>query len=257
MRVTAVLAWFDERPEDLERCVRGIAVAADKLIAVDGAYARYPNAAIRSPLAQELAIRRTAAEVGLQVRVYIPDRLWAGQVEKRSFMFSVAAPTSDWVEVVDADWSISGDREQVRAELDHFRAAVDVVRVDFHTPAGDQVASGWHQRAEGTTISLPHFFRSLPQMRVERFHWQYGAVKNGQPVWLWGNRDATRPLVRQYPLRSPYRIEHLSLQRSEAQVRASRAFLNDRVKVVALTGQEDDQPGLPPPEFDFDTMPYV
>ena len=37
MIVTAALIWYDERSEDLERCVRGMATIADRVIAVDGA----------------------------------------------------------------------------------------------------------------------------------------------------------------------------------------------------------------------------
>jgi hypothetical protein len=51
-------------------------------------------------------------------------------------------------------------------------------------------------------------------------------------------------------------VEHRCLLRDDEHIRANRAFCNDRVKVVAMTGQEDDQPGLPPPIFDYDTVPY-
>ena len=54
---------------------------------------------------------------------------------------------------------------------------------------------------------------------------------------------------------TPYRTEHRVLHRTTEQVKASRAFCNDRAEVVVKTGQEDDVPGLKPPVFDYVTVP--
>lgn len=257
--VTAALIWFNERPEDLERCVRGMATIADRLVAVDGAYARYPGAKIGSPIYQVDAIARTAKEVGIEVMAIVPmDRLWAGQVEKRSFALRTASQDSDWVAVVDADWVISGDREKARAELAGYNDNIDVVSVPFYTPPGNgQVASTWHTSVSDTQEWMPHLFRALPEMTVEKYHWHIGARKGKDLVWLWGNAGDGRPTLPPHQLQAPYQIEHRTLQRTEEQVRASRAFLNDRLMVVSATGQEDDMPGLPPPEFDYETVPNL
>jgi hypothetical protein len=261
MIVTAALIWFQERPEDLVRCVRGMATVADRLVAVDGAYARYPGAAIGSPLDQVHAIAETAQEVGIEVvNVEPPDRLWAGQVEKRSFALRHASEGSDWVAVVDADWIISGNRKKARAELSELIEwdAADVVSVPFYTPPGNgQVASGWHNRVRDSQVWMPHIFRALPDMTVERYHWHVGARKGKDLVWLWGPPNEGRRVLPQHQLEAPYLIEHLTLSRTEEQVLASRAFLNDRVKVVALTDQEDDLPELPRPVFDYTTIPLT
>src|SRR5512134_3918183 len=100
MIVTAALAWWDERPEDLVDCVKGMANVADRVIALDGAYRRYPAATITSPADQAEAIASTAADVGLDCLILTPDRLWAGQLEKRTYLVQAAAVQSDWIVVV-------------------------------------------------------------------------------------------------------------------------------------------------------------
>jgi hypothetical protein len=255
MIVTAALIWWNELPADLERCVRGLATIADRLVAVDGAYARYPGAKVASPIAQVHAIAETARQVGIEVvDVDRPKRLWAGQVEKRAFALSEAAKGSDWVAVVDADWVVMGDRISARKELNSYRSDIDVVAVPFYTPPSDnEVASGWHTAVSGTTVFLPHLFRALPQITVEKYHWWYTAQKGQRKVYLWGppNQGMLRPA---HNLEAPYQIHHMTLHRTPEQVRASRAFVNDRIKVVALTDQEDDRDDLPRPEFDFETV---
>ena len=57
-------------------------------------------------------------------------------------------------------------------------------------------------------------------------------------------------------MRARYEVEHRCLLRDERHVLANRAFCNDRKVVVEMTGQEDDQPGLPAPVYDYETMPY-
>lgn len=258
MIVTAALIWWNERPEDLERCVRGMATIADRLVAVDGAYARYPNATTTSPSEQARAIRRAAKAVGIEVDIHTPGTIWAGQVQKRSYALSEASKGSDWVAVVDADWVISGDRKRARAELETYGADLDVVSVPFYTPSGDgQVASGWHIAVRESWSYLPHIFRALPEMSVERYHWHVGARKGKHLVWLWGPPNDGRAVLPPHNLEAPYLIEHMTLSRTEEQVMASRAFLNDRQMVVALTDQEDDMPDLPRPVFDYTTIPLV
>ena len=169
MIVTASLVWWNELPADLERCVRGLATIADRLVAVDGAYRRYPGATRTSPQSQWKAIERAAAQVGIEVDIRAHNYLWAGQVEKRAYALSEAAKGSDWVAVADADWVVMGDRISARKELDSYRSDIDVVAVPFYTPPSDnEVASGWHTAVSGTTVHMPHLFRALPEITVEK-----------------------------------------------------------------------------------------
>ena len=266
MIVTACLVWWNESPSDLEACVRGIATVADRLVAVDGSYSRYPGATVRSAVEQEEVIRDTASQLGLDHSVVVPDRLWAGQVEKRAYALARASEGSDWVAVVDADWRISGDREKVRDELEHFlRRSIWTVAVEFHTPLPDplaegwnpEVASAWHTLVAGTTVDMAHIFRALPELTCEGRHWVYSAKPYGKKVWMWGKLDRTHQRIMQKRLESPYRIDHMTLHRTPEQVMASRAFLNDRIWVLEQTGQEDDLPELRRPIWDYETVPYT
>jgi hypothetical protein len=255
--VSAALIWYDERPDDLEACVRGIATVADRLVAVDGAYQRYPNARVSSPSAQAQRIRKVAKEVGLQVEIHVPDRLWAGQVEKRSFAYAEAAKGSDWIAIFDSDWVASGDREAVRAELRAYPINVDVVTADLYTPAGQLSATNWHTREKETRHPTVHFLRALPDIKVETLHWWISANKAGQRVWLQFSQMPTpHPILTQHQLKARYEIEHRTLLRDEKHVLDSRAFCNDRVMVLEKTGQEDHVPGLPEPVWDYSTVPY-
>lgn len=271
MKITAALAWYDEPVDLLEACVRGASEIADRIVAVDGAYRRYPGAKIKSPAKQAEVIRKTAAEVGLECDIYIPDRLWAGQVEKRSFLVARAAEGSDWLAMIDADHIIHADRQAARAELASYTnpRRMSLITVPFYTPAHpvrsveESAASHWHSNMAGTRIMHCHLLRALPGLRVERFHYWYSAMKGHRRVWLpFGGNPARRRdpapygVMPKFPIKARYEVEHLTLLRDRKRILAGRAFCNDRVMVVAQTGQEDDVPGLPPPVFDYETIPY-
>lgn len=258
MIVTAALVWYDENPEDLEACVRGVAQIADRIVAVDGAYRRYPNAQPASPPEQAEVIRSTAAEVGIEAVVHVPGELWAGQVAKRSFVLAQASIDTDWIAVVDADWVIRAARDAARTELEEYLDEdVDVISVSLVTPPGDGAfATNWHRDVAGG-MDVPHIFRALPELKVEKRHWWYSAKKNGRRVWMWhGPWHTKTPILPWHQLKASYVIEHRFRQRDDRHILANRAFCNDREIVLAKTGQEDDVPGLPPPNFDYTTVPY-
>lgn len=246
MIVTAALAWFDEPLDQLDECVRALPVVADRLVAVDGGYSRYPGAKPSSPKNQADQIRATCREVGIDCVIHTPTRIWAGQVQKRSHLLQLAADGSDWFLPIDADHILDGDRDDVRAELGS--ADVDVFSVDYFTPMNcdrpleESAAVEWHRQIAGRTQEIPHFFRSLPCVRVERFHWWYSAVKDGERVWLYGGDRGPRAAERK--LRADYRVEHRCLFREPKQILRNRDFCEDRVTIVRETGQEDDLAAL-------------
>jgi hypothetical protein len=266
VKITAALAWWDELPEDLDRCVRSLGNIADKVVAVDGAYRRYPGATITSPQDQVVAIREAATSVGIECEVIQIDRLWAGQVEKRAHLLNAASIGSDWIAVVDTDHVVSTDRELARDEISRMGTDIDVISVPFFTPSNDErdvdvsAATGWHKSMVDQRLNISHLFRALPGLTVERFHWWYMADKNGKRVQLrYGMQVDDGHSVRvlePVPLRTPYVVTHLCLTRDEKHILANRAFCNDRIMVVERTKQEDDVPGLPEPVFDYITIPY-
>jgi len=255
MYVTAALAWWNERPEDLVSCIEGIANVADRVVALDGSYARYPEATVSSCRDEYAAIVDTATRLGLDHMVLRPSRLWRGQVEKRNVLYAIASVGSDFMVVVDADHIIHADRSEVRTFLETTNA--DVINVPFETPVNpvrslsDSAVGVWHEGMAGSTIMLPHIYRALPNIRVESRHWCISALKDGQRVWLWncgsGYPDAIHTVI---PI--PYRVEHRALFRTAEQIRMSRGFLNDREMVASVTGQEDDRDDLPRPVFTYE-----
>lgn len=258
MIVTAALPWWGERPEDLDACIRGLAGVADRVIALDGAYARYPGATASSAPAEADAIRKAAKDVGLDCLILTPDKVWAGQVEKRSHLLAAASVGSDWIATVDADHVVTANREHVRYVLERVRE--DVLEVPYRTPLNpargikDAAVGKWHiDQAEGVQF-IPHLWRVLPGLRVERYHWWYSAMKPLGRVWLWGG-DGRYPGT-YHGRMDEYEVEHRTLFRTKEQIRASRAFLNDRETVVKETGQEDDLPTLPRPKFSYEMVPW-
>lgn len=248
--VTAALAWFDEPLHELDGCVRSLATVADRLVAVDGGYSRFPGAAVSSAPEQAEVIRAAAADVGLDVSVVVPGRVWAGQCEKRSHMMRWAADGSDWVAVVDADWRFRGVRECVRAELERLPDDVVSVDVSFFTPANPNrdlavsASCDWHAGLSGEVSAFPVLLRALPAFEVGPFHWWYSAEQAGRRVWV-ASGDGRYPMSRSVSFASDagvnpvFYVEHRCLFREEKQIVANREFCADRDRLVAECGAED------------------
>jgi hypothetical protein len=236
----------------------GLSLICDRVVALDGAYRRYPGATVRSDPKQAKAIRQACEHYGLGCLILEPDRLWAGQIEKRNHLLALAAIGSDWIVTVDADQVIYTEREPVRNELRNSTA--DVVDVPFHTPKNpkrpmrDSAPGQWHVDQTRQPEMIPQVWRASLGLRIEQRHWWIAATKRGQKVWAWGGPNA-EPRLPHAAFVTPYRTEHRVLHRTDEQVKASRAFCNDRAEVVVKTGQEDDVPGLTPPVFDYVTVP--
>lgn len=245
MIITVACPWFDEAPEDLDRYVRALPVAADRLVAVDGGYARYPGATARSAKAEEAAIREAAKDIGLPADIRIPDRVWRGQLEKRSYMMAAAAEGSDWVLTLDADHILHGVREAIRHEIEGV-VDEDGVEVDFYTtpnyerPIEETAATDWHSFHSGGTQKIRLFLRAMPGMRVERYHWWNSGLKDGERVWLYGGDKKSYPSVKVHTLSAPFLVEHRCLYRRTRNILAGREFAADRVAIVEATKQEDD-----------------
>jgi hypothetical protein len=238
--VTAALCWWDEKPADLEACVRGMANIADRVVALDGAYERFPGATASSPPEQARVIRETAEACGMECLVITPDHPWAGQLEKRTYLYRFAALDTKWVVVVDADHIIKTDRMAVRNELATLSPSVDVIAAPYSVPLNGSVkgASKWHRDNAGKTWDHRLLFRALPNLTVEGRHWWVSAVKDGRKVWVL-HSDVGGLGLPGHHLRTPYEVEHRYLFRSRARISAMRTFLADRDKIVKATDQED------------------
>src|SRR6266480_813980 len=88
MRIFALLSWYDEHPDHLRRAVASLKGFADVLVAVDGAYATFPDAGPLSPASNWQAITEACVDAGLGFsphHPYLPA--WEGEVAKRAAMF--------------------------------------------------------------------------------------------------------------------------------------------------------------------------
>jgi hypothetical protein len=130
------------------------------------------------------------------------------------------------------------------------------VGVNFTTPVNEErslresAATNWHANMAGDTIQMAQIFRPLDDIKVVGSHWIYVGTSGGSRVeYQYGGKPDAMIGV-------PYVVEHRTFFRTEKQILDGRAFCNDRIMVVARTGQEDDVPGLPAPVWDYETIPY-
>lgn len=189
MKVTALMSFYDDPPEMIERAIRSAAPIIDALIAVDGAYGIFPGGLAHSPDDQVETIRRVAAGCELDLLLYQPTDVWiGGEVEKRDFMFRLGDVTQpDWFTILDTDFVFEypyrRGAEEVRADLRRAeRDDYEVCKVRLI----DHVA---HPRAKSrrrVENELPLFYRAagLPPIHIGPTH--YHTWREGYEKHLWG-----------------------------------------------------------------------
>lgn len=122
MRLHGLLCFYDEPVADLAACVGALARAGvDHLVAVDGAYALYPDAQPASHPNQHAAIVLACREAGIACTLHVPSEVWAGnEPAKRTFLFALAnvsADDGDWFWVQDADMVVTRWPDDLKARL--------------------------------------------------------------------------------------------------------------------------------------------
>lgn len=181
MILIACLAWYDEQPVHLTRCIRGAAAAgATHVVAVDGAYAHYPATRAISPPGQQSAIRTVCRDLGLSLTLHAPTSAWHTEMQKRTLLLALghahAEPYEDWLLVVDAD-----------EDYTHAEGLRDTLRTTPHDVASPLLIE---QDAQGTVTNRIHVrkaFRTHPQgIRVHAAHYLY-VRGDGELVWQGGN----------------------------------------------------------------------
>lgn len=109
--IVAALSWYDERPTQLDACVRSLAGHVDALIAWGGRWRYHPAAGEDASAYEAAAIRDAAEAIGLPVvaTVFDPADPWPSQVDKRNQLMRAAcraveaAELASWLLVIDAD----------------------------------------------------------------------------------------------------------------------------------------------------------
>ncbi|HEX8751952.1 MAG TPA: hypothetical protein VF731_00925 [Solirubrobacterales bacterium] len=245
--MTALLSWYDEPLNLLTDAVLSLRGFCDRLIALDGAYAFTPDAEPASPPGQADAIRMAADAAGIDGVVVQPGRLWAGQIEKRQYLFDLAAgPPADWLLIHDADHELDGDPVRFRAFLAGLPPDVVTIEAQYRTPAvaGRQLTP-WHEWLTRETFFTPLLFRALPELRVERHHWWYSGLLQGERVALWGWDDSGGELdgAGLYPpgrheQTKTFKVRHRCFERPEPLLARQRGLYAARADLVAAAGVE-------------------
>jgi hypothetical protein len=167
MNVYALLSYYDERVEHLERCVRSLKGFADTLIAVDGAYKTFSGDSPDSSIAERFAVVDAGRAAGLKRCVYNVRERWDSEVQKRATMFEFArqcgATPDDWFLIIDADMALAEFTADARDKL--AASDLDVAEVRFQDMQINGVAS--------STMTFRSMFRALPGLTVERTHYLY------------------------------------------------------------------------------------
>lgn len=217
-------SWYDEDPRHLRRMVRSLRGAADVLVAVDGAYATFPDAKSESPQVQRWALADAA-------RTTVPEyhltsgAVWKSEVDKRAFMFDLArkagATPDDWFLIVDADMTVAQWSPEAREALE--ATGLDVAEVRWRDA-----------QIDGKLISDMTFrslFRAIPGLTVERAHWLYIAPGNefdARPRFLWLTPDGHISPEPALDLTSHVTLHHHNADRSGDRKLRANAYYKDR-----------------------------
>lgn len=245
MNITALLSWYDEPVELLEKCVRSLRGFCDRLIAVDGAYEFTPTHEQRSPIEQGDIIWDAAVKVGLEVEVFEAWCVWKGQIAKRQYLFDMAID-ADWVLIHDADHQLRGDPQRFRGFLAGLPDDVVAVDVPYKTPrVHGKTLTPWHDWLTTTQFFTPLIFRRLPELRVERHHWWYSGLLNGQKTALWGWDKSggdlegadTLPHGKHVQTKT-LRVTHRCFDRPEETLERQRRLYRKRDDIVTAHGVE-------------------
>lgn len=224
MKLIAVLIWYDEPTWALVELTASLAAAGcDALVAVDGAYALYPNGRAQSPGEQAQALLAAAQGAGMEISLHLPREVWWGnEIEKRTFAFEaahgIAKGWDDWLWIVDAD-----DRIQ---EAQGLREALECCDVDVASLFMDEVNEGTR---EGV-IPVRRFFRAQESgISVVTNHFTY---MSGDGQLLFEGYQVPRPELAPCDHLPFVRIDHRG-GRSEARNYAKQVYYDRRKEAAA------------------------
>lgn len=178
MAIATLINWYDERADWLKEAVTSVNLFSNQIIAVDGAYALFPDAKRESSLEQSEAIRDTARLLDMGCTIVTPPKLWAdNEIEKRSTLFAVAealTTENDWYFLLDSDEYVIGcPYTNLSLQLSH--STMNVANVNV-----------WEKGA--FYRPYPKLFRALRGIRVVGNHWTY-ELPDGRRLWGHGHRD--------------------------------------------------------------------
>lgn len=233
MRIHALISWYDESVPFLAAAVASLAGIVDHVVAVDGAYAAFPNAQGRSNRLQAETIEAICEGAGVACTIHRPSEPWVGgEVEKRTRMFQLAEASADvfddWYFVFDADCILQqwpADTRQILEETSLHTADVTLYETrDFLADVPDVAQSMSLPTTGEQRMSM--LFRSLRGMRVVNAHYIYGGYDQNddwQYVWAPHMLDPVARLVL-----PQVRVEHRSIYRDKYRRDLSELYYKTR-----------------------------
>lgn len=184
MKVIAMLSWFEERPSWLSATVASLRGLCDHIVAVDGAYALFPDARPRSGPEQAEAVIETAHASNIGLTLHRPKHVWRGnEVQKRNHLVQLAMleaePNVDWLFRIDGDETVTDIPFGIHTRLE--AETLDVGGVTLWTRShlqGSKAPADIQNRfdTESAERGLRFLIRALPGLRVENYHAGYVAA---------------------------------------------------------------------------------
>jgi hypothetical protein len=246
MKLYGLISWYDEAPSWLSACVASLAkVGCDHIVALDGAYAFYPEGKPRSGPEQAEAIYRTAEGAGMGCTIHAPSEVWLGnEVEKRSKLFEIAEvisePHVDWWFVMDADQVVvDPDPSTLKPRLE--ATDLDVAETMFEermdpyaTKLKAETARKTHWNRT-TQFTVRNLFRALPQLRLDTNHFTYRTADGRR---LWGNATMGEAAGLEHALiLHDVRIEHRTWFRDKARHDSQYTYYRRREELGIEKGE--------------------
>jgi hypothetical protein len=164
MRIAALLSFYDETDEMLQEAICSLKGFCDALVAVDGAYALYPNG--KGSSRGHEAIRQACVDSGLELLLYVPEAVWAGnETHKREFMFRLGETLTepdDWFFILDGDFVVT-DHLGARGALEDVEK--DVCSVTLNESTGIVLHPLLFRAVRGITVGPAHHYWKTPDGR--------------------------------------------------------------------------------------------
>ena len=224
MKLIALLSWYDEPSWCLAELVASVAEAgADALVAVDGAYALYPQGRAQSPSEQAQVIQAGAQGTGLELLLHLPREVWFGnEIEKRTFTFqlaqTIAQPEEDWFWILDAD--------EVITESQGLREALEQTKEQAASVMMEEVMDG----SRSGILPMRKFFRAQRQpIYLEHNHFTFRG-DDGRLLYQ-GFQTPSEQLVPAEHL-AFMRFDHRN-GRSDARIQAAQTYYDRRKQLSA------------------------
>lgn len=229
MRIVGLLSFWNEPVEAVAACLTTLRdrVGMEALVALDGAYAMFPGATPASPRDRQAAVALACRELGVDCRLVVPTRVWAGEVEKRTALFEFGlahAEPGDWFFVQDADVVVLEAAADLRERL----AATD--RPAANVRVRDAAAPANHPAWPKEYDSLRPLFRAQP-IHLETNHFTYLGA-DGEVLWQGGGADEVPGL----DLTEHVLLEHRPNVRDRVRQEAKHVYYVDRDEAAIELG---------------------